>query len=216
MHPVAIYSKSNENELIETSICFISDDLNHDLCLVYQILSDTVKFVKQNMNTNVSMIHYFSDGCAGQYKNCKNFINLCLHKNDFSINCSWNFFATSHGKSPCDAIGTVKWVTSKASLQRTIENQILSVSDMYHFCKETITGIHFFQIQAQEMVNVRDFLNQRFESKGINPGTRSFHQYVPLGQLIIGCERVSEDDDFVLQHELTPNHTQNIPDLRIS
>ena len=74
MHPVAIYSKSNENKLIETSICFISDDLNHDVCLVYQILSDTVKFVKQDMNPNVSMIHYFSDGCAGQYKNCKKFI----------------------------------------------------------------------------------------------------------------------------------------------
>ena len=70
MHPVAIYSKSNENELIETSICFISDDLNHDVCLVYQILSDTVNSVKQNKNTNISIIHYYSDGCAGQCKNC--------------------------------------------------------------------------------------------------------------------------------------------------
>ena len=131
MHPVAIYSKSNENKLIETSICFISYDLNHDVCLVYQILSDTVKFVKQDMNPNVSMIHYFSDGCAGQYKNCKNVINICFHKKDFFTNCSWNFFATSHGKSPCDAIGgTVKRITAKASFQRTIEKQILSVSDM--------------------------------------------------------------------------------------
>ena len=83
------------------------------------------------MNPNVSMIHYFSDGCAGQYKNCKNVINICFHKKDFFTNCSWIFFATSHGKSPCDAIGgTVKRITAKASLQRTIEKQILSVSDM--------------------------------------------------------------------------------------
>ena len=87
---------------------------------------------------------------------------------------------------------------------------------MYHFCKEAITGIHYFQIQAQEMVKVRDFLNERFKSKRTIPGTRSFHQYVPLGQLSIGCKRVSDDDDFMLQYDFTPNHTQNIPDLRIS
>ena len=87
---------------------------------------------------------------------------------------------------------------------------------MYHFCKETITDLHFFQIQAQEMDNVRDFLNQIFESKRTIPGTRSFHQYVPLRNLSIGCKCVSEDDDFVLQYEFTPNHTQTIPDLRIS
>ena len=66
------------------------------------------------------------------------------------------------------------------------------------------------------MVKVRDFLNERFKSKRTIPGMRSFHQYVPLGQLSIGCKRVSDDDDFMLQYDFTPNHTQNIPDLRIS
>ena len=50
---------------------------------------------------------YFSDGCAGQYKNCKNFINLCHHLEDFGIPAEWHFFATSHGKGPCDGLGGV-------------------------------------------------------------------------------------------------------------
>ena len=46
-------------------------------------------------------MHYFSEGCAGQYINCKNFLNLCLHVNDFGVKCEWT--------SPCDGIGgTVK------------------------------------------------------------------------------------------------------------
>jgi hypothetical protein len=57
----------------------------------------------------IKHIHYFSDGSAAQYKNFKNFINLCNHYNDFGITAEWNFFCTSHVKSPCDGIGgTVK------------------------------------------------------------------------------------------------------------
>ena len=51
----------------------------------------------------------------------------------------WNFFATSHGKSPCDGIGgTVKRLTTKASLQSPIDHQILNASDMYKFCNDNI------------------------------------------------------------------------------
>jgi hypothetical protein len=31
--------------------------------------------------------------------------NLVNQKNDFGIAAEWHFFATSHGKSPCDAVG---------------------------------------------------------------------------------------------------------------
>ena len=58
----------------------------------------------------------FSDGCAGQYKNCKNFINLCYHLEDFGVPAKWHFFATSHGKG--GVRGAVKRQFAKASLQR--------------------------------------------------------------------------------------------------
>ena len=47
---------------------------------------------------------------------------LCQHLSDFGIDAVWNFFATSHGKSPCDGIGgTARRVTARTSLQRPKE-----------------------------------------------------------------------------------------------
>ena len=47
------------------------------------------------------------------------FLNLCHHNEDFGMDAEWNFFATSHGKGPCDGLGgTVKRLAAKASLQR--------------------------------------------------------------------------------------------------
>jgi len=74
--------------------------------------------------SKISHIHYFSDGSAAQYKNFKNFLNLCHHEEDFEITAEWNFFGTSHGKSPCDGIrGTRKRLAARASLQHPYENQ---------------------------------------------------------------------------------------------
>ena len=103
----------------------------------------------------LSKVHYFSDGCAGQYKNCKNFLNLCLHSSDFRVKCEWNFFATSHVKSPCDGIGgTVKQLVTRASLQRPVSCQILTADKMYEFCVEEIKGIDFSFLKNQEIGNV--------------------------------------------------------------
>ena len=75
----------------------------------------------------ISIIEYFSDGCAAQYKNYKNFLNLCYHKDEFGLNAIWSFFATSHGKSPCDGIGgTVKRQIARASLHKPLNDQILT------------------------------------------------------------------------------------------
>ena len=128
MHAIVLYyRKENESDLLSTSICFISDDLKHDVNFVYKVMRDTIKYIRDNITEALSKVHYFSDGRAGQYKNCKNFLNLCLHNSDFGVKCEWNFFATSHGKSPCDGIGgTVKRLVTRASLQQPISNQIKS------------------------------------------------------------------------------------------
>ena len=89
------------------------------------------------------------DDCAGQYKNKKNLYNICEHREEFGLEAEWNLFATSHGKSPCDAIGvTVKRVAIRASLQRPIKNKILTPLQMFEFCSTTasLSTIHCFYI----------------------------------------------------------------------
>ena len=132
LHPVVLYYRKDvESDVTSRSICFISNDLKHDVNLVYKVIKDTISYIKANISSDISNIIYFSDGCAGQYKNSKHFVNLCHHFDDFSMHCEWNFFATSHGKSPCDGIGgTVKRLTTRASLQRPISNQILTAAKL--------------------------------------------------------------------------------------
>ena len=104
-------------------------------------------YVKEKL-PHIKHITYFSDGCAGQYKNCKNFLNLCHHQADFGFSAEWHFFATSHGKGPCDGLGgTIKRLATKASLQRCTEGmhseQILSPTAFFEFCCQNIKNIEF-------------------------------------------------------------------------
>ena len=106
LHPVVIYTKNEKNELENRSLSYLTSDLRHDVSAVNTFLKRTIEYIKSNF-PNIKNLDIFSDGCAGQYKNCINFYNLCQVKRLFSINIKWSFFATSHGKSPCDGIGGV-------------------------------------------------------------------------------------------------------------
>ena len=70
-------------EILNT-ILFISDDNNDNTNSVYKVQAILVDYLKEYLPI-VDKIFYFSDDCAEQYKNCKNFINLCHHQQDFSM-----------------------------------------------------------------------------------------------------------------------------------
>ena len=157
----------------------------------------SLSIIKQHIRDRLKKAHYFSDGCAGQYKNCKNVINLYHHKDDFNLECVSNFFATSHGKSACDGIGgTVKRLVAKASLQHQTCGQIVNAEEMFKFCKTEIKGIEFIYISKETMVGVREMLSDCFSRAKTIPGTRSFHQFIPLSRGEIATKRVSQDIEF--------------------
>ena len=67
---VLYYHKQNESDLVSVSM-FISDDLKQDVNFVYKVMKGTIKYIRDNITEALSKVHYFSDGCAVQYKNCK-------------------------------------------------------------------------------------------------------------------------------------------------
>ena len=99
LHPVSIYLKDADGELMCESLCVISDDLKHDTVFVKEVMQIAVQHCKLN-HPNIKKFEYFSDGCTEQYKNFKHIMNLCRHEEDFGVPAVWNFFATSHGKGP--------------------------------------------------------------------------------------------------------------------
>ena len=120
LHPVVVYYLGTDGNVEHSLVCVLSDDNNHDTCFVHEVQRHTLQYIKHKF-PNIKFVKYFSDGCAGQYKNYKNLLNLCFHKEDSDLDADWTFFATSHGKSSCDVIGgTVKRLITQASLQRPI------------------------------------------------------------------------------------------------
>ena len=181
LHPLVIYYKDADGNLQNYSLSFISDDNAHDTSFVHKIQALLVEFLKQRL-PNVTKIYYVSDGCGGHYKNFKNFLNLCSHKEEFSIEAEWIFFATSHGKSPCDGIGgAVKRHAAKRSLQRPLNNQILDYRVVLKVCQEEMKSIIFFCIDKGDMymVEVREKMEKRFEDGKTVPGTRGSHHFIP-------------------------------------
>ena len=76
LHPVVVYYCDVDGALKHQSLCFISDDNTHDTAFVYQVQKMTIDFIRALL-PHIKKIIYFSDGCGGQYKNFKNFVNLC-------------------------------------------------------------------------------------------------------------------------------------------
>ena len=130
LHPFVAYYRLANGTLKHSNICVVSDTRKHSSVTVYAFLSVAISYL-QTESPHVKKIHYFTDGCAGQYKNKYKFVNLCHHEDDFGLEGEWNFFATNHGKSACD--GTVKRSKSKMhayklSLQ-SIPPEIVYVQD---------------------------------------------------------------------------------------
>jgi len=182
LHPFAVYHRDNEGCLKCLSFCVISDCLKHDTTAVHAFISMLLSHIKQVL-PGISKIIYFSDGAASQYKNYKNLTDLYDHRADFQLDAEWHFFATSHGKSPCDGIGgTVKRVTARASLQATVDHQITTPHDMFLWAEKNIDGIKFFSVTGD---NVRDNAKQfdlenRYLKVKTVPGTGSHHSFTPV------------------------------------
>ena len=92
LHPfVAYYLDSGE--IHHVSYVVISDCLHHDTVAVHLFQRFFIAFLKELLPARLhpKKIIYFSDGAASQYKNRKNFLNLCHHKDDFGVKAEWHF-----------------------------------------------------------------------------------------------------------------------------
>ncbi len=108
-------------------------------------------------------IIYFSDGAASQYKNRKNFLNLCHHKDDFGMSAEWHFSATSHGKGACDGLGgTVKRLAARASLQRPYNGQIMTPRQLFDWACTNIAA-HFGYCSNEDYQREEQNLEKRFQ-----------------------------------------------------
>lgn len=193
IHPFVYYYFDEDSGLVKNrSLCVISNHQQHNTAVVHTFQKYLIEDIKNNVPA-IKKIIYFTDGSSSQYKNQKNFLNLCLHENDFGLAAEWHFFATAHGKNACDGVGgTTKREVTKKSLQSTTNNQILNAKDMFHFCSENLSGIQYFYVDSEEITKNETELQVRFKECLKIPGTRSFHRFVPVADNKVQCYKTSK------------------------
>ena len=126
------------------------------------------------------------------------------------MDAEWIFIATSHGNSPCDGVGGfLKRCVAKRSLQRPLHHQFFSYQSMLDLCGKEIPSVTFLGVGQEEMVNVRDELEDRVTKLKTVPGTISSHHFVSIYCNKIPHKLKNEDRE-ILQFDFDKSLTKEI------
>ena len=74
---------------------------------------------------------------------------------------------------------------------------------MFEYCKSAIEAIKFILVEKEKVEEVRRSLTMRFENASTVPGTRSFHQFIPLARDKIAIKQCSEDKNYDLIYDFS-------------
>ena len=161
LHPFVAYCRDEEDQKLKViNYCVLSDCLKHNASTVHSFQYVVLQNLKERL-PNLNCCIYFSDGAPNQYKYLKNIANLNYHYTDYELKVAWHFFATSHGKSPCDGTGgSVKCLIARTSLQNT---RILNINEMYKWSAGHTNGVKCFKVTENEVeshINTFDLENR--------------------------------------------------------
>ena len=175
LHPSVVYYKE-DGKLKSASFVVVSDSLTHDTVAVSYFHMKVLSELKSKLHPR--KVTYFSDGSSAQYKNRKNFANLAYHEDDYGMPADWHFFATSHGKGPCDGIGgTLKRLATRASLQRPLNDQIQTPRQLYDWAKDNLCGITSIFCSKEEIHKHELKLKPRLDKSITVTGTQKLHAF---------------------------------------
>ena len=68
---------------------------------------------------------------------------------------------------------------------------------MLEVCQEDMKSIIFFEIDKEDIIEVREKMEKRFKDGKMVPGTRSSHHFIPQSASQIGHKLYGEDDSLV-------------------
>jgi hypothetical protein len=191
-HTFVSYFKNSKNELENVCFVFNLECLYHDTVTVYTFQKHLFAFFKENV-PNISKVCYFSYGASAQHTTENSFINLCHHNPDFGINAEWHFFATSHGKGPCDGVGgTIKRLATCSSIQHHL---ILTLAQLYSWAKEHLPSIHVQCVCNSEVEQTRRHLKFRFNNTRTVVGTCKYHAFLPISNTTLIAKIYSKVQD---------------------
>ncbi|XP_034084202.1 uncharacterized protein LOC117554075 isoform X2 [Gymnodraco acuticeps] len=155
------------------TFCSISPSRRHDPVAIWAHLDPILKVVRER-HPQVSILHFFSDGPATQYRQKGNFFYLSTEPYKYGFKeITWNFFEASHGKGAPDGVGGAL----KRSADRIMAHggDIPDAQSLYDKLKSLDTSVELFFVPERDI-----------ESKAQVPaiaavkGTLRIHQAISL------------------------------------
>lgn len=167
-----IYTKNED-----FSIVIASDEQAQTKDVVYAFLKKIITWLKIK-NPLIKHIIMFSDGCASQFKNKYNFLNLMYTQDDFDVTMEWNFFCTSHGKNECDGLGgTVKRGVHRKAIASDMH--VYSAEQFVSSAKTFAKKIEIIEMKPKEILSSTKGLARRWKNAVNISGTQSYHCFRP-------------------------------------
>ena len=96
----------------------------------------------------------------------------------------------------------MKHLVKKESAHHSLSNQIVHVSELMLYCRNSISRIYFSEISSAFLEATRALMSKQFQLGTTIPKTTSFHHFIPLATNQIGCRFISSSSRFILQHTL--------------
>ncbi|KAK1878039.1 Enolase [Dissostichus eleginoides] len=131
------------------TFCSISPSRRHDPVAIWAHLDPILKVVRER-HPQVSILHFFSDGPATQYRQKGNFFYLSTEPYKYGFKeITWNFFEASHGKGAPDGVGGVL----KRSADRIVAHggDIPDAQSLYDKLKSLDTSVELFFVPERDI-----------------------------------------------------------------
>ncbi|KAJ2937230.1 hypothetical protein O0L34_g19420 [Tuta absoluta] len=150
-----------------------SDDNCHEPYAIWAHLLPIIKLAKE-INPNVKVVHYFSDGPSSQYRQKKNFFLLNFFTEKLKLSyATWSFSEAGHGKSLADGIGgAVKRQLDKRVLYG---EDVINATDAYRILQRTMKTVKSFIVSSDDIKNIKNLMPEGLRAV---PGTMKLHQVI--------------------------------------
>jgi hypothetical protein len=138
--PCVVYRNINGVVWAESYI-ILTDDLHHDQALVQQSIKDLLQFFKEKFeseDSELKTVHFWSDGCAEQFKQKANFAFISALESITGVIGEHNFTESYHGKGVSDSENAAIKSTWRLH-EQTNAFQVPITENAYRWAVENLT-----------------------------------------------------------------------------
>ncbi|CAH0383441.1 unnamed protein product [Bemisia tabaci] len=159
--------------------CFavLSDCKKQDKFAACYFMKLIFEFLK-NSQPALKNVENFSDGASSQFKNRFTLSNAVYAHEDFQLNLTWQFNATSHGKGAVDGVGAVL----KEFLWSAVRSRKVLLPDAkscHEYATEHLQGITTFYAPKEEIAVYQKFLEARWGRVNAISKIKQMHFFKP-------------------------------------